>query len=662
MAFWGWSSEQWTETIGSSSDAFRRQTRRGPDIRKQLIVAAYLLCDFSRFDRIGQVNLVTFAALVFGNETVDAAVRRVTDELHSWGYSGARLAQGSLPSALCEALLVNRSPRLEDVTTTLLEQLRANSIAETHKESLVSISKALAKFRIIKQALPPGTASRRQLGIGGAFERVHPEWVLWVQRWVETTTYANKTAAGYVYSLLGVGRWLFANHPEVTSPADWTRDLAIEYVAVTAQMTSCEWAHSGIRHASVGKPLSPRTRFTRLCAVRAFFSDLQEWEWIPRRFDVRRAFATPRDVRAGLGPAPRTMSDDVWAKLLWAGLNIGNDDLPMSIASRGPGYPLEMVMAIAAVWLLCGLRHNEIKRLRVGCVRLEEMNNGNGEEAMQVCWLDVPVSKTGGEFTKPVDRAVGEAVRAWEALRPQQPALLDRKTGEMVHFVFCFRGRSIGESYINGRLIPLLCRKAGVPEEDARGAITSHRARATITSQLYNAREPMSIWDLKEWLGHRRISSTEHYVRTSPTRLAKAYQEAGYFERNRRLIDVLVDQDAVRSGSSAEGRPWRYYDLGHGYCAYDFFDQCPHRMACARCDFYVPKESTHAQLLEGKANLVRMKQEIPLTDEEVAAIDDGIAMLERLRGRLDDKPTPAGPTPRELRRSRSLPIHPSHVR
>jgi hypothetical protein len=29
--------------------------------------------------------------------------------------------------------------------------------------------------------------------------------------------------------------------------------------------------------------------------------------------------------------------------------------------------------------------------------------------------------------------------------------------------------------------------------------------------------------------------------------------------------------------------------LGHGFCTYTFFEQCPHRMACARCDFYPRK-------------------------------------------------------------------------
>jgi hypothetical protein len=62
---------------------------------------------------------------------------------------------------------------------------------------------------------------------------------------------------------------------------------------------------------------------------------------------------------------------------------------------------------------------------------------------------------------------------------------------------------------------------------------------------------------------------------------------------------VLVDQQAVRNGL-AGNTPWKYYDLGHGYCSYDFFDQCPHRTACVKCSFYQAKESAAAFLVEGK--------------------------------------------------------------
>jgi len=249
---------------------------------------------------------------------------------------------------------------------------------------------------------------------------------------------------------------------------------------------------------------------------------------------------------------------------------------------------------------------------------------------------------------KPVDSVVGREIEAWEKVRPEQPQLLDLKTGELVHFLFVYRTRQISRRYLNHTLIPALCKKAGIPRADARGAITCHRARATIASQLYNAREPLSLFELQEWLGHRSLQSTQSYAKISPTKLAKSYNAAGYFERNLRTIEVLVDQQAVRAGLAGDA-PWKYYDLGHGYCTYDFFDQCPHRMACAKCSFYQPKDSTAPALAEGRSNLLRMRQEIPLGESEIAALDDGVSALESLLGRLDNVPTPAGPTPLQLR-------------
>ncbi len=158
----------------------------------------------------------------------------------------------------------------------------------------------------------------------------------------------------------------------------------------------------------------------------------------------------------------------------------------------------------------------------------------------------------------------------------------------------------------------------------------------------------MTLFELQAWLGHRSPEATQHYAKITPNALARAYNDAGYFARNVRAIEVLVDRDAVTSGAAADGEPWQYYDLGHGYCAYTFFEQCPHRMACARCDFYTPKNSSKAQLLEAKNNLQQMLANIPLSDEEQAAVDDGQAALDQLLERLADTPTPTGATPREI--------------
>jgi hypothetical protein len=71
-------------------------------------------------------------------------------------------------------------------------------------------------------------------------------------------------------------------------------------------------------------------------------------------------------------------------------------------------------------------------------------------------------------------------------------------------------------------------------------------------------------------------------------------------------------------------------------------------MACAKCDFYMPKKSTAALLLEDKTHLLRLLQEIPLCEAEQAAIEDGVAAYEQLLSKLADVPTPAGPTPHQI--------------
>ncbi|WP_258906791.1 hypothetical protein [Actinokineospora sp. UTMC 2448] len=38
------------------------------------------------------------------------------------------------------------------------------------------------------------------------------------------------------------------------------------------------------------------------------------------------------------------------------------------------------------------------------------------------------------------------------------------------------------------------------------------------------------------------------------------------------IIQVLIDREVILSGAATGGeQPWKYYDLGDGYCAYDFF-------------------------------------------------------------------------------------------
>jgi hypothetical protein len=81
-------------------------------------------------------------------------------------------------------------------------------------------------------------------------------------------------------------------------------------------------------------------------------------------------------------------------------------------------------------------------------------------------------------------------------------------------------------------------------------------------------------------------------------------------------------------------------------------------MACAKCDFYLPKNSSKGQMLEAKSNLQSMLQSIPLTDDERAAVEEGVEAMNKLCDKLVDVPTAGGPTPRELktRRRYELPV------
>jgi hypothetical protein len=143
-------------------------------------------------------------------------------------------------------------------------------------------------------------------------------------------------------------------------------------------------------------------------------------------------------------------------------------------------------------------------------------------------------------------------------------------------------------------------------------------------------------------------TSTRHYTAILQRTLTAAYRKADYFTRNVRTIQVLIDRETIMTGAAAGGQPWKYYDLGDGYCSYDFFAKCPHRLACARCPFYLPKHSSAGQLLAVKDGVQQMLEQLDLTDEERAALEGDRDALTALAERLASVPTPAGPTPEQL--------------
>lgn len=634
ISFWGWKDQEWIEIAGAHRY-----------FANWLIAAAYLLCDFQSlcaFPKRSQI-FSSLAQRVFGPQRFEVIAAKLQQELSALGYKSKTLRL--VPLTIAQLLLSIRSARIDDVTIDTFYELQRATLNLATEKSLIAVSRVLVSKGILQEPLRRLGPARYLDDPRALLANIAPEWASQARYWYDHSMLSAKARVTRYYRLLCVGRWLNATLPDIQSPHQWTRATAAEAVAMLAAEKIGDWSHfPSERIRNFGKPHAPCTRLYGMISLRIFFQDLQQWEVIPRRFDPYGAFRCPRSITCLIERNPRVLADDVWAKLIWAGMNLTEGDL------RGQGgrggrfhyYPFSFVRAVAMVWLFAGLRWDEIRRLRLGCIRWQHESSGG-----RVCLISVPVNKTGTAFTKPIDKLAGEAIESWEKDRPVQGKLLDSKTGEHVDYLFLCRLRQLGYSYLNLVLIPALCKKAGVPSSDVRGRITSHRARSTIASQLFNARDPMTLFELQEWLGHKHPSSTQHYVKITPTKLMKAYAKAGYFERNVRAIEVLIDQDVVQEGLGGK-EPWKFFDLGHGYCTYDFFDQCPHRMACARCSFYVPKQSARAQVLEAKSNLLRLRQDIPLTEPELAAVEQGIAAYEKLLAGLADVPTPDGQTPSQL--------------
>jgi integrase len=647
-AYWAWPAEAWAYfiTTATAEDRRRRQAH--------LAAIGYLLAGHRRLHHDVKVQkLGALTDFVFGGGAVDPALSQVSEMLKKWEVAPADPHQ--MRGAVFDALLSAGSPHLKDVTLELLQELvAANGAAASRRRGLFKMSRVLAAHGMIPEPLVTNHEKRGPWA--ETLESVPADWRNQVLRWRNLSTHEPATLRTMTAQLLVAGRWAAEKHPDAVHPQRWTRDIAAEYVADTVTAVGGQWAGHSRNKSRDGQPLGVRSKAGRIDAVRGFFCDLIEWEWIEPRFDPRRVLSLPLSIRAGIGPNPRIIDDAAWAKLMAAGLTLTADDLRAygTPSARASGwhanyYPIDMVRALVGVWLFAGCRIDEIRRLERDCIRWDESTDERTGETYKICLLHVPPNKTSGAFTKPVDPLVGELIEAWQAVRPPQPDIADRKTNQRRQHLFCYRAQLVGKAYLNDRLIPILCAKAGIPETDSRGALTSHRARATIATQLLNARDPLSLADLQQWLGHKHAASTRHYAAILQRTLSAAYNKADYFARNVRTIQVLIDRESILTGAATGGgQPWKYYDLGDGYCSYDFFAKCPHRLACARCPFYLPKESSGGQLLAVKDGIEQMLEQLDLTDDEREALEGDRNAVAALAERLANTPTPAGPTPNEL--------------
>ena len=171
------------------------------------------------------------ARRVFGKEQADEAMQRIADVLGGWGYRIGRAKDQRLPAALGLALLLNRSPRLEDLTTEVFERLRLHpDLSRGQAGALFGIQKAVSSLGFCDP--PPAPAHGTMPPIEGTAK----SWAGWVERWYATSTLTPRTRGMVRGAMAKAGRWLAAEHPEITEPGQWTRQTCAAWVAAVDRM------------------------------------------------------------------------------------------------------------------------------------------------------------------------------------------------------------------------------------------------------------------------------------------------------------------------------------------------------------------------------------------------------------------------------------------
>ena len=309
-SYWAWTDEEWAGLLGQDQHGFRKAAPGWADdaVRPYLAAHAFLLGGFTAFCQLGSFSRLTLARRVFGRSRVDSEIGRIRSVLAGWGYRLGRDDDQLLPMVASQVFLLNRSPHLEALSTGLFEQVRREHLLPAAQgNTLHAMQRAVADLGFCGPPQPPAAVRRPARAAGGA-----QEWAAWADRWHGTSTLTPRVRGAVRATLLKAGRWLEAEHPEAADPARWTRQTCEAWIAALDRMQVGDYAQrtAGLK-GRVGKPLEAATKATQLSAVRTFFRDCQEWEWIPRRFDPQRALATPRSIAALLGPDPRVIADDV---------------------------------------------------------------------------------------------------------------------------------------------------------------------------------------------------------------------------------------------------------------------------------------------------------------------------------------------------------------
>ena len=232
QAYWGWSEQRWLDLID------QRPVEPQVSMMPQLSALAYLLCGVKRFyDLKRNITLAPAARLVFGSELFDPEAERLMAALERVGFKCSTL-QSFMPGIVAAVALEGGDPRLESFSKGLLERTRELYAGRISKR-IIMLSNGLAALGIASDQI---RFRLYQSFRGIEANDIHPEWMGWCRRWLETSTLREGSRRAIYNTLMRVGIWLGRAHPEVTGPGQWTVDLCADYLAAVDRLTVGGWA------------------------------------------------------------------------------------------------------------------------------------------------------------------------------------------------------------------------------------------------------------------------------------------------------------------------------------------------------------------------------------------------------------------------------------
>lgn len=597
-SFWQWTDDEWCSNllkIRSEGKPYGASL----STLLPLLVAPNGLLNLHP-DLLDHKGLHSTAKRVFGEAFIDLE-ERVRMTLLDLGYSVERQQLICQKQALAKLVCLSGRVRLESSDAEISARI-AKASGKSARSGMYSVHHALHVMGIFEQSAPDFYGSKPNDG-HVQITRWHDDIEYWREHQVRHEHRSNRRAANLIRS---IAAWFDRNVPDASSPSKLIEAHIVQFRTAVLKANHGDFSTPEMFKTKKTGALKARTRSSLLYGLNTFISDLVDMKRLPPAFVYyAKLLKVPEFVRRQIGPDPRIIEDAAYAKLITAALELDPED------TKQMSYPYEFVRALAFVWVFGGMRSDEIMRLSPTCI---EDRRAGIEDADDIVWLRVPANKFKPEFVKPVCTEVGDAVKAWLAVRPKlEVETVDPKTLRKTRHLFVYRGRLVGQKYVNSHIVPLLLRKAGlVGYKDRHGTISVHRARATITTHLGTGPNAMTLAALKEWLGHTDVSTTLAYLATTPVELGRQYRAAHKFG-----VTVHVDLDAVHAGQKAG--PWRFTEVAGGLCSYEPFKTCPNNMACLQdaCEHHVPASEPLVKRLKAGERALRFIEEIELEPVQI---------------------------------------------